>query len=97
MANTYDRDESVRVFATFKSTAGVVADPTTVRLRYRKPGSTATVLTYSTASGDITRSSTGQFYSDLTADTAGQWIYQWDSSGVIQASYEKSFRVRAGL
>lgn len=97
MANTYDVNESVRVFATFKSTGGTVADPTVVRLKYRKPGSTTTTLTYSTGSATITRTSTGAYYTDLTVDTAGQWIYQWDSSGEVRASFEKTFRVRPGV
>ncbi len=97
MANSYDAGDSVRVFATFKSTGGTVADPTVVRLRYRKPGSTTTVLTYSTSSASITRSSTGAYHADLTVDTAGQWIYQWDSSGAVRASFEKTFRVRPGI
>jgi hypothetical protein len=94
MANTYDVNENVRLFATFRSTAGTPTDPTVVRFKYQSPGSTTVTRTYPTS---ITRSSTGVYYSDLTVSTAGQWIYQWDSSGVVRSSYEKSFRVRPGI
>ena len=97
MANTYDRGSNVRVFATFKSTAGSVADPTSVKLKYRQPGSTETVLTYSTATSVITKTGTGAYYSDLTASKEGLWVYQWSSSGAVRASDEKQFRVRPGL
>ena len=96
-ANTYDRGSRVRVFATFRSTAGTAADPTTVRMKYRAPGSTLVTLTYSTSSSDITRSSTGTYYADVNLTTEGSWHYQWDSSGTIRASAEARFRVRAGI
>ncbi len=98
MANSYDEGNKVRVFGTYKSTGGSVADPTVVRLKYRKPGSTMATLTYSTSStSSITRISTGAYRADLVADTEGEWLYQWDSSGAIRASAEKIFRVEPGL
>lgn len=97
MANTYDRGTKVRVFGTFRSTGGSVSDPTVVRLKYRKPGSTMTTLTYSTSSSNIVRISTGAYRADLSVDKEGVWTYQWDSSGAVKASGEAQFRVRAGL
>lgn len=97
MANTYDRGNRVRVFATFRSTAGAVADPTSVRVRYRSPGSTLVTFTYSTSGTDVTRSSTGIYYADIDVEKEGTWVYQWDSSGQIRASADARFRVRSGI
>jgi len=97
MSNTYDRGSRVRVFGTFRSTGGTVADPTSVRFRYRSPGSTLVTLTYSTGGTDVTRSSTGVYYSDVDVEKEGTWVYQWDSSGLIRASRDKRFRVRPGI
>ena len=97
MSNTYDRGGKVRVFGTFRSTAGVPTNPTVVRLKYRQPGSTMTTLTHSTATSVITRVSAGVYRSDIIPDKEGVWTYQFDSSGAIRASAEKQFRVRSGL
>lgn len=97
MASTYDKGATVRVFGTFKSTGGTVADPTVVRLKYQKPGTALTTLTYSTSSSSIVRDSTGVYRADLTVDTVGLWVCQFDSSGSVRASEEKRFRVRPGV
>lgn len=97
MSNTYDRGSRVRVFATFRSTAGTPSDPDVVRMKYRFPGSTLVTLTYSTGGTNITRSAVGVYYSDLNVTKEGTWSYQWDSSGNVRASAEKRFRVKAGI
>ncbi len=75
----YDVDEVVRLQTTIRNSAGALADPTTVSLEVRPPGSTVTTYTY--AGGQITKASTGVYFYDLTLNESGRWYYRWLSTG----------------
>ena len=95
--NVYQVGDKVRVFGTWTSTAGAVVDPTALRLRYRVPGSTVTVFTYSTSQSNIVRISTGAYRADIVTTVRGLHRYRWDSSGTGTAAEEGQFRVEGGL
>jgi hypothetical protein len=84
---SYDVGDLVRLSVIFTDIAGVPADPTTVSLRVRRAGSTTT---YASA----TNPATGEYYQDVSIDTAGVWIYRWIGSGAIVAAEEGQFFVR---
>ncbi len=78
----YTDGDVVTVSASFASSTGAAADPTTVKLDYKRPFDTVkTTITYPSA--PIVRDSTGNYHANL--DTTGQsgnteaWIYQWYS------------------
>ena len=91
MANTYDVGDLVRVTGAW-TVGGVATDPTTVALKVRDPS--GTVDTYTYALSQVTKSSTGIYYKDLSIDEAGVWRYQWAGTGACVGLEEEWFEVR---
>lgn len=90
---TYLRGNGVKVQVTF-STGGENQDPTTVTLKLRSPS--GTVLTYTYAQAQVTRSATGVYYKELPAGTVnvvGKWWYRWIGEGAVAAAAEAFFKV----
>jgi len=90
MANLYDLNDGVRVGATFK-VATVNTDPTTITLKVKDPDRTTTTYTYALA--EITKSATGIYYKDITANRVGRWNYRWEGTGTVVATDEGTFIV----
>jgi hypothetical protein len=86
--NNYDIGDLVRVTAEFKDIAGVVTDPTTVKLRVRVNGVTSTY-------DDAVRDSAGEYHRDLSILSAGVYTYRWLGTGAVQTAKESSFSVKA--
>lgn len=94
MSEPYTVGTTIRVTGTFRDVAGDLADPQTVTLKYRKPGTnTTTTVTY--AGGGVSKSSTGVYYVDLatTDNEHGLWSYRWSSTGNPATAAEGSFAV----
>jgi len=81
----------VRLEVTFRNAANALTDPSTIELQYQDPTGNETTKTF--ASAELTKSSTGIYYFDLTVDEAGIWFYRYESSGVPKASAESTFDV----
>ena len=98
MPSWYDIGDIVRISSTFTSTAGQKADPTSVTFAYTTPDGTDTVTSRTaTATGpsnDITKVSTGVYYSDITATASGPYWYRFSSTGTITTAAEWNFQVR---
>ena len=92
MSNTYDVGDLVRVDSAFKDILGAAADPTTVTLKVLPPG--GTVLTYTYALAEVTKSGTGAYYKDIPVTTAGTWYYRWLGTGAVVSAGEEYFHVR---
>lgn len=90
--NTYQKGQLVRTRATFKDAAGALGDPTIVICRFRAPGGVFTQYSYG-VDAEVVRESLGMFHVDVDAATEGTWSYKWQSTGFLQATDEKSFRV----
>lgn len=88
----YDIGDVVRLTGTFRSTAGVLTDPTKVTIKYEDPS--ANVVTITSTAGSVFHPSTGVFYTDVVIDEAGVWEYRIYSTGLITSSTEDWFRVR---
>ena len=85
--NTYVRGAIVRVSVIFTDVNGSPVDPTTVTVKYRAPGATAT-----TASP--TKDSTGNYHFDIdTTSAAGIWRYGFFGAGTNQAASQAQFTV----
>lgn len=90
--NVHDVGDRVRVWAEFKTAAGVAADPSTVVCKYQDPSGNETTVTYPTS---IVQVSTGVYYLDIDVDEAGTWYYRWNGTGDVKASGEHEFTARA--
>jgi hypothetical protein len=88
MAN-YSVGCEARLSATFTSSSGVVADPTTVTLKIKDPSKSA--MTYT--SGWV-KDSTGVYHFDLTLTKPGAWYYRWIGTGTVVAAAEGSLTVQ---
>ena len=92
--NAYYAGSLVQVQATLKS-GSTLTDSTSVRLLYRNPGGTVTTKT----STDLTNSSTGVYTFDIAVGSTsiGTWVYWFESTGAVTASYGHQFRVMSAL
>lgn len=91
MATIYDIGDLARVTGTF-SVAGVATDPTTITLTITDPSLNAASYTY--ALSQVTKSSTGIYYKDISVDEAGLWRYKWAGTGACESVEEGVFYVR---
>lgn len=87
--NNYMVGQLIRLTGVFKNASNVAADPDTVACKVRNPAGTIT-------SHSPTKSSTGNYYYDLTipADGEGEWRYRFEGTGAITAADEDAFFVR---
>src|SRR5262245_59455198 len=88
----YDEGDLVRIDAEFRTHLDVLADPGTVSLRYIKPDGTLVTLEYPTDT-DLVRDSLGVYHVDVTVDMAGDWAYNWTSTGAVTSSESAKFTV----
>lgn len=71
-----------------------LVDPTTILFKVQTPAGTESTLTYGVDAA-VVKSSTGKYYSDVTASQAGVWTYRWESSSTYGAAREQTFQVRS--
>lgn len=90
MTNTYDKNDTVRLTGTF-TVSGSATNPTTVTLTVRDPS--GNLDTY--AASDMTNSSTGVYYKDVSIDQSGKWYYEFLGTGAVATAGENFFHVRA--
>jgi hypothetical protein len=92
--NVYDVSDKIRVTMSFylvdEDGNQVLMSPTNITLSIKKPDKTVT--TYQKT--DLTEQETGIFYLEFVVDQVGTWHYRADSSGVVNAGGESSFRAR---
>lgn len=91
MPNAWDRDDLVRLAATFMNASGLTGDPSTIYLLTIDPNKNRATYLFGTAS--ITRGATGGYYMDITPSVTGQWGYRWEGTGGIQVVSEQLFVV----
>jgi hypothetical protein len=93
MSNIHVGD-AIRLKTTL-TVSSAVTDPTTLTLEVKDPSGNTDTYTY--AASQITRSSTGVFYRDITFDEAGWWVYEWQAGGAVIAIEGNQIYVRAQL
>lgn len=74
----------------FKNAAGAAADPTTVRLLWRRRGHPPTIMAYP---GDIIRDSVGTYHADIPIAKTGKHYVRWEGTGAVATSEELEFNV----
>lgn len=94
--NTYDIGDKVRTSFVIKDADGNLADPTTVRCKYKDPEGTVTTKLYGTDS-EVVRDSVGNYHLDFIVTSAGFWHWRWESEhvGSPHGADEGTVRVRS--
>ena len=91
MSNSYVYNTGVRITGSFTS-SGAPTDPTTVTLKIKTPAGIITSYTY--ASGEVTKSGTGEYYKDFVLNQSGTWYYYWQGTGAVVAADEEWLSVK---
>lgn len=76
----------------FINSAGDLADPTTVTLRWRVAGGPETTWVMGTDS-QVVRDSVGVFHADIPVVAAGLHYFRWVGTGAVAAAKEGTFSV----
>jgi hypothetical protein len=71
---------------------GYPRDPVALSFRFRTRAGATTTYVYG-SDPEIVKQSTGYYYVDVSATTAGEWAYSFSSTGWTQAADEKTFTV----
>jgi hypothetical protein len=90
MSREHDLNDSIRPTVTF-TVSDAVTDPTTVTLTVIPPDKE--VETYTYAASQITKSSTGVYYRDITLDQPGVWYFRFVGTGTCVAATEGTVTV----
>jgi len=93
MINTYDIGDLVRSEITFTDINDVVADPTTVTVRYKLNDGDAVVKVYLT-DVEVKKVDTGVYYIDIPLTATGTYYVRWEGTGVVTAAEEDEFQIR---
>lgn len=80
--------QTVRLSVEFRKADGTLGNPSTVVLHYQK--GSADPVTNAAPTNDAT----GKYHVDLDLDVAGEWKYDWVSTGDPATVEEGRFRVR---
>ena len=93
MGNRYDQGDLVRVIGTWTDplNSDTPIDPTAVNLSVKTPAGVVTTYVYG-VDGEVVKSSTGVYYSDISLSEGGTWTYRWWSTGTRQAAEEEVLR-----
>ncbi len=73
----------------FKNSAGVLADPTLVRLLWKRHGEAETI--WLVAAGQIVKDAVGLYRADITVVEPGLHYYRWEGTGAVVAAEEGTF------
>ena len=94
--NIYDRGDKIRLKATFRNSAGNLADPTTIAIVIRNPDGSITTKTYVT-NQDLVKESLGVFYFDYVCQKRGEATYRWLGDGVVTAAANGGFYIQGDI
>lgn len=86
-------NDAIRISASFKTLAGVPADPDAVTIRLRSPNSIVSVYT-SVTTPAVVRDTTGEYHLDVQVTSTLEWFYRVEGTGAVQESGEGSLVVR---
>lgn len=86
MSEPYLIGNIVRLSTHIKDEDGILADPTAVILRVKKPDGTIEDLT-------PTNTAVGKYYYDYTPLKSGDYCYRFEGSGAIVVAVQGKFKV----
>jgi hypothetical protein len=76
----------------FKDVAGVLTDPTAVKLKWRAAGGPTTTWVYLTDS-QVVKDSVGVYHADIPVTMAGLHYFRLEGTGAVVAAEESTFSV----
>ena len=91
MANTYAKDNQIRVSVEFLVNS-VDTDPSTVKAFYKDPNNAVTTLTYG-VDGALVKDATGKYHVDIYANLVGFYWYRFEGSGSVISASESVFYI----
>lgn len=92
MAFTCDVGDVPQIKCVFTDATGAPIDPTTIVLYLAAPS--GSVGTYTYASGNVAKQSTGTYTYNGTATMAGYWNVRWVGDGAAVAAEQSRYFVR---
>jgi len=95
-ANTFAEQNMLKFTVTFTDEAtGALEDPTSVAFGYRVDGGSITTFVYNRDS-NIVRLSQGTYAISISStNKPGTWVWEWQSTGIAQASVSGAITVTA--
>lgn len=87
--NTWATPTNALTNDAFKNAAGVLTDPTTVTLLWRRHGETDT--TWTVTAGQIVKDSVGVYHADIPVTEPGLHYFRWVGTGAVVAAAEGTF------
>ncbi len=92
--NAYAPGNVVRLSFVFTNAVGGAVNPTTVTLRYRKPGASTVVVTQ--AAPELVNDGPGRYHFDLAlTNHPGVWEYRIESTGDPTTAVDRELQVIA--
>lgn len=88
-------ESTIRIPVNFQDASGDDVDPSTVTFKLYSPSGQTTTYVFG-ADAQISQTSTGDYFVDVTPTEAGRWHFRWSSTGTNQNSaVEGQFVVQA--
>jgi hypothetical protein len=73
----------------FKNAAGVLTDPTLVRLLWHRHGEADTI--WLVTAGQVVKDAVGVYHADITVTEPGLHYFRWEGTGAVVAAAEGTF------
>lgn len=73
----------------FRNLAGDLADPTLVRLLWKRHGEAETI--WLVTAGQVVKDAVGLYHADITVVEPGLHYYRWEGTGAVVAAEEGTF------
>lgn len=94
MADRFIVGDTLQLYLTVATLAGVATDPAGLTLRVKAPSGAVTVYVYGTAA-EVIRDGAGDFHADIPATAAGIWAWRWEATGSVPGVEEGAVMVSA--
>ena len=85
-----------RIDGTFKNYAGVLADPSALRLRVRSPSAVVTTYLFGTAA-EVIKDAVGKYHANIVMTEAGNWTYRWEADAPNAGADEGRITVKKSI
>lgn len=86
MSDVFDVGDLIRSSNRF-SVSDTDTDPDTIRVLVKNPAGAVSVYVYGT-DPEVVKSSTGNYYIDVSLSIAGIWRTRWEGTGAVVATAE---------
>ena len=82
----------MRVAGTWTDSSGNLVDPAAITLKVRDPS--GSITSYTLAGATVVKDSTGKYHASVdTTGKPGHWVYEWTSTGTVQADQTGYFDI----